>query len=395
MTTISDASPGAAHELEAPLLAVLLHLERWPYDAVTGAQLTTDLKTLLREFRRLFLSDAADFDATEFHCAGNLALRSCIDRAWVMVDLPYSASSQQAAKSGPPTDHGTLPDGTSPDGILPDGTVLRLTSAGRQRALPLHRRLMARGFDELLVRATESIAYEAFCRTSLGLAVGQFSPVDSVQLALLLSCVHGGLVKGRGGSRSSRILDLGCGSGGITSWLAEATDAIAYGVDVAAGPLDAGRRQFAHRAPGRWQLHPADITALSLPPGSFDVLVAIDVVAFLDTPREVLAGWLELLEPGGRLVVLASEQGPSAAACRPGFLPDSPTSRFKATWVDLSPMELGIYRRQLRSLDAQRFAFEQEGNLPLHGLLSRETRRSAQWAEEDRSRRWLTVLRPV
>lgn len=368
-------------------LAVLLHLQRWPYDVVHGRRLPPlNLDTLDYQTRHLLAPGPG------IH--------------WQTI----------------------LPDLTRHQLVEPYNGTFQLTAEGRRRGQAAHRRWMAQGFEDLIRRAA-CPAYDAFCRDTMDIAVGQLSPLDSVQLALLLSCAQGALAHENLRSDlsddcpSGRLLDLGCGTGGVTTWLAQQSDAIAYGVDAAAASAGSAARRYgvdgcasAHANPhlhSRVQLHRADITALRLPERSFDVLVAVDVVSFLDHPVEVITDWLRLLAPGGRLVILGSEypdvtealdaatgdsgdgNSPPDASVAPSFVPYFSTATVSACWLDLSAVERRIYRRQRKVLPTLRERFEAEGQSVLHDLLWREARRYGHWADTGQSRRWLTVLRPV
>ena len=345
-------------------LAILVHLQRWPYDAENGQRLSLDLDTLARQTQHLV--DAGP----SIH--------------WPSV----------------------LPDLARQRLVVPMDGSFQLTTEGRRRGQAAHRRWMARGF-ETLVQRVDCPAYDAFCQDTMGLAVGQLSPLDDVQLTLLLSCVQGALEACD--ATEPRLLDLGCGTGGVTQWLAQHTDAIAYGVDLAVRSRETpGRR---HSVGEKWasevRFHRADITALRLPEASFQALVAVDVVSFLDDPAEVILDWLRLLTPGGRLVILGSEhpEGGTETAAEhsppldspsgPRFLPHLSTPNLRASCVDLSAAERRIYRRQRDVLPRLRDDFEAQGQTVLYDLLWREAQRYGHWADSGQSRRWLTVLRPV
>lgn len=359
-------------------LAVLLHLQRWPYDPHNGQRLILNVDTLEHQAQLLLPT------GPRIH--------------WQNVLLELTQEQLVEAR----------------------GSDFQLTVEGRRRGQAAHRRWMTQGFQSLIQRAT-CRAYDAFCRDAMNIAVGQLSPLDDLQLALLLSCVQGGFAENDAlqAATPGRFLDLGCGTGGVTAWLAQHADAIAYGVDVAVASIgNAARRYGVGRAAATetttsanagLQFHRADITALHLPEASFQVLVAIDVVSFLDDPAEVIADWLRLLAPGGRLVILGSEhpdtQKPtddehsvgllSNSPDGPRFLPHLSTATLDAYSMDLSAIERRIYRRQREVLPGLRGRFEVEGQAALYDLLWREAQRYGHWADTGQSRRWLTVLRPV
>jgi len=100
--------------------------------------------------------------------------------------------------------------------------------------------------------------------------------------------------------RGARALDVGCGFGRWTRWLA-ARGADPIGVDLTPGLLDAARRL----SPGL-EFRRMSATALELPDASFDLVVCVTVLQHL-RPDEQEAGVAELcrvVRPGGRVFAL-------------------------------------------------------------------------------------------
>ena len=96
-----------------------------------------------------------------------------------------------------------------------------------------------------------------------------------------------------------RVLDLGCGSGWLAVYLARQGFAVT-GVDVAPPALElAGMWAMQEKLPIDFQV--ADIAHLSLPPGSFDAVVANSIFEHLtyDLARSALAQLKDILRPGG------------------------------------------------------------------------------------------------
>ncbi len=97
----------------------------------------------------------------------------------------------------------------------------------------------------------------------------------------------------------ARVLDLGCGGGVYSGYLAGRFDVI--GVDISAGQVALARELV----PGATFLR-GDISSLAVRPGTFDAIIA--VYSIIHVPREehepLLQRLYELLRPAGRLLAV-------------------------------------------------------------------------------------------
>lgn len=107
------------------------------------------------------------------------------------------------------------------------------------------------------------------------------------------------------------VLDAGCGTGLMTTWLAEhVPHGLALGLDLASDHLHHARQRLA-QSPLPLNFFQANLLRLPLPVGRFDLIWSSNALNHLHEPVEGLRSLLRLLRPGGRLVL-----GQSA------FLPD-------------------------------------------------------------------------
>jgi ubiquinone/menaquinone biosynthesis C-methylase UbiE len=214
-----------------------------------------------------------------------------------------------------------------------------------------------------------SLAYAELCRRAFGRDLGQHGFASMTQLDALIEA--SGLAPGQHG------LDLGCGDGRTTGYIADCTGAQMTGLDFSAEAIANARARTEKRA-DRLQFVTGDMACLAslFPPRSFDAVISIDTLYFTpldDTLRQIAS----LLRPGGRIVILYSHGAdpscPIEVFPRATLPPDN-------TPVAMSLQRLGLpYHTQDFTADdyrvAQRMkqavtdlheAFEAEGNLFLN-----------------------------
>jgi SAM-dependent methyltransferase len=174
---------------------------------------------------------------------------------------------------------------------------------------------MKEWYERYFVAIEHSIAYGEFCRRVFGLNLGQHGFSDMTQIQLLVDALDI--------NSDDRLIDIGCGTGGIITGIAEDTGARAVGVDYIEYAVSVARPRFGS---SRMHFVAADIGALCFDPESFDVVISIDTLYF--TPlNETVACIAGLLAPQGRLGVLyshgADPENPLPVFDRSELPPDS------------------------------------------------------------------------
>jgi SAM-dependent methyltransferase len=100
----------------------------------------------------------------------------------------------------------------------------------------------------------------------------------------------------------ARVADLGCGSGSLAVLLAEEGYAV-HGLDLAPRMLEVARAK-ARRAGVDVAFAQGDASDPALEAGAFDVVLCRHVLWALPDPSAALSRWVDLLAPGGRLVLV-------------------------------------------------------------------------------------------
>jgi 2-polyprenyl-3-methyl-5-hydroxy-6-metoxy-1,4-benzoquinol methylase len=113
--------------------------------------------------------------------------------------------------------------------------------------------------------------------------------------------------------RSGRILDVGCGHGLFSAYLAlAAPDRRVLGVDIDARKIEVARAAAAALEPGGVELG-FEVVDAALPDGPFDAVTIVDVLYLLGTERslELLDQAAAALAPGGSLLVKEIDRRPA------------------------------------------------------------------------------------
>ncbi|NEO84537.1 MAG: methyltransferase domain-containing protein [Spirulina sp. SIO3F2] len=106
--------------------------------------------------------------------------------------------------------------------------------------------------------------------------------------------------------QAEHILDVGCGIGGSTLYLARKYHCLATGITLS--PIQAGRakeRAFEADLAGRVQFQVADALAMPFADESFDVVWSLESGEHMPDKRQFLAECYRVLKPGG-LMILAT-----------------------------------------------------------------------------------------
>jgi SAM-dependent methyltransferase len=102
---------------------------------------------------------------------------------------------------------------------------------------------------------------------------------------------------------SARVLELGCGAGRLTGYLAELAS-VAHGIDISPTMIEYCRRRYARATFGEHDMR--DLSAFE--PGSFDVVVAaynvLDVLG--DAERRVVLGGIHRVLAAGGLLMMST-----------------------------------------------------------------------------------------
>src|SRR5512132_1909897 len=108
-----------------------------------------------------------------------------------------------------------------------------------------------------------------------------------------------------GGVAAGRILDVACGGGALSAWLADRTAAEVVGVDLSDSQLAHARGWLAGGRRPNLRFVKHDVMRLGdLAEPPFDAAICLDVACYLPDRRAALCGIAARLRPGGRLLLV-------------------------------------------------------------------------------------------
>jgi SAM-dependent methyltransferase len=208
-------------------------------------------------------------------------------------------------------------------------------------------------FDELIGRLAASPAVEGWGNAAYDRYLGQVSQTPVAHVDALAATA--------GITAESSVLELGCGSGGFACHLASSTGCRVLGLDWSqTGLALAHGRAKAAGLTKRVRFSLRDLRDCDWPPGTFDVVVAIDALQFAPDLPALLGGVAQTLVPDGRLAALvtigSAEHAPvieraelSAAYATAGLLPPE-TTLLTASYATLVERMADRWRADLSSL---------------------------------------------
>jgi ubiquinone/menaquinone biosynthesis C-methylase UbiE len=130
----------------------------------------------------------------------------------------------------------------------------------------------------------------------------------------------------------ARVLEVGCGTGAITRFLAE-WPGVREAIGVDPSPVFVRRARELARGSGRLRFAVADGRGLPFSERSFDAVVLHTLLCHVREPDAVLREAMRILRPGGRLVAFDGDYATATFATRPGDPLDACADAFRESFV--------------------------------------------------------------
>jgi cyclopropane fatty-acyl-phospholipid synthase-like methyltransferase len=149
-------------------------------------------------------------------------------------------------------------------------------------------------YENYYAAMNRSPAHAEFCERVFGRNLCQHGFADMAQLDALLRVTQFGT--------GHRVLDLGCGNGMITEYIADCTGAHVTGLDYIPEAIRQARERTAAKVE-RLAFVVGDINALELPDGAFDGVISIDTLYFSKDYALTIRQLVKALRPGAQMAI--------------------------------------------------------------------------------------------
>ncbi|HEX8143482.1 MAG TPA: class I SAM-dependent methyltransferase [Pyrinomonadaceae bacterium] len=264
------------------------------------------------------------------------------------------------------------------------GRAYSLTESGQaaRKALEVSHPLWLYEYDNFFSDAEKSRAHALLCERVYGLNLCQHGLADIAQLHKLVAALNLGA--------GERVLDLGCGSGLITQYLYSLTGAAFDGIDISEEAIKRARLRTVGNE--RLAFRVGNMNRLDFAPQTFDALVAIDTLYYVNDLEESLRQMIAVLKTGGRMGLFFTQWINELAEAQE-LLPEHTALAallkkydLSFTTIDLTSDEAEHWRRKVEALEELRPEFEKEGNTGLYEYRYSEALRYANWDLRKRSR---------
>ena len=224
-------------------------------------------------------------------------------------------------------------------------------------------------YQKFYPAARASAAHTKLCERSFGLDLTQEGMTDMTALHHLLQLLEP--------KEREHILDLGCGAGVIAEYIVEKTGVRVTGLDYAE-PAIAEANERTRDKRDRLSFVTGDMNALDFPEQSFDTVISIDTLYWVDDLTSTMAQVAKLLKPGGQMGIFMLKHVPDGRKAIDYSAEETPLGRsLREIGLSFDAYDYTIqndafwYRNYQAAKDLQD-EFEAEGNGFIAASLIRE-----------------------
>jgi ubiquinone/menaquinone biosynthesis C-methylase UbiE len=261
-----------------------------------------------------------------------------------------------------------------------------LSDEAAKLAVGFRTKKLSSDFDDWLIKSCECKTYSRFCELVYGIDLCQCSMVDKEQLGKLMEVLNL--------TPANRVLDLGCGAGRITEYFSDMTGAKIVGTDFAPGAIDRANERTATKR-DRLSFCFCDMNDLNFASNSFDTIMALDTLYFVDDLDETVGALKKIIGDTGQMGLFYSQ---IVKPDESRDLLDADSTRLAKvlhksglsyrTWC-FTESEYEIWRKEKKIAEELKADFEREGYLDLYEGRVKEAENLLEIIKERRESRYL------
>jgi 2-polyprenyl-3-methyl-5-hydroxy-6-metoxy-1,4-benzoquinol methylase len=226
-----------------------------------------------------------------------------------------------------------------------------------------------------------SKAHSVFCERVYGKDLSQHGLINQFELQFLIDKLKE--------SKSTHILDIGCGNGKITEEISVQTGAHCMGIDISdEGIKDAQERC---KVDPKLTFNTGNINRLNLSQ-KFDSILFLDTLYYADSLQETLQQCKFLLHEGGKIYayfsqwIMEEQYQQNLLAAHTHLAKALAALNANYTTIDLSESGINHWKEKLAVLEEMQEAFAAENHADLWDCRYREAFRYAHWGDHKYSR---------
>jgi ubiquinone/menaquinone biosynthesis C-methylase UbiE len=215
-------------------------------------------------------------------------------------------------------------------------------------------------YDEFYKASEVSKAHGKFCTLAYGKNLCQHGMADMNQINRLIELMDL--------NKDSEALELGCGSGHITEYISEVTKVQIKGIDLSPAAIELAVQRTKDKE-NNLKFEANNVYSLSYKENSFDAIIAIDVLNFINPFGNVMENLAHMLKPKGKMYIFYMYP-PEATEIRL----DSELKRLKLNYytIDLCKENYAHWKLKEKTLSQLKSEFEEEGSMFLYENRSTE-----------------------
>lgn len=257
-----------------------------------------------------------------------------------------------------------------------------LSDVGKKLGRKYRNERMSKGYDNLLSRAETSQAHSMFCERVFGKDLSQYNVLDMEQLNVLIERLE---------LKPSEVaLDLGCGNGKITEYISDLTGAKMVGLDFAAEVIKKAQHRTANKK-DRLTYVAGDMDELSFEKGSFDAIISIDTLYFVESIDATIRELKSLLKPASGRLAIFFDQACDPDESRDILLPENTkvggalsNNDLAYVTVDYTASSRAIWIREIEVAEELKELFAKEGNADIYEDRAKDAKRTLETIENGR-----------